>query len=145
MTTPRYLRFAQALALCSGLATVPACPSSTTLGTDSGPSGTDAPALADAPSALDAPSDLDAPATPTDAPSGSDVMATDDAPATADDAPALADAGDVDGGDICATCQCFGPLPVDAGEGGLPDCFTVEGAGICCAVIGPLSPPNLPA
>ena len=145
MATPRYLRFAQALALCSGLATVPACTGTTTMTTDTGPVGTDAPAVADAPSGVDAPSGTDAPATPTDAPSGSDVMATDDAPVITDDTGMLADAGDVDGGDICATCMCVGPLPFDAGEGALPDCWTVPGAEICCAVIGPLSPPNLPA
>lgn len=141
--TPRYLRFAQALALCSGLATVPACPSSTTLTVDSGPAGTDAPAPADdAPSTgTDAPVAMDAPSPGADAPSTGT-----DAPAPAEDAPvAVADAGELDGGDVCATCECTGLIPVDAGEGGLPDCWTVPGAEICCAVIGPLSPPNLPA
>ena len=137
MTTPRYLRFAQALALCSGLATVPACPSSTTMTTDSGPAGTDAPTLADVPTGIDAPITMG-----DDASTGTDAPGTTSDAATAD-APALADAGD--GGNICETCMCVGPLPFDGGPGAPPDCWTVPGAEICCAVIGPLSPPNLPA
>lgn len=135
MTTPRYLRFAQALALCSGLATVPACPSSTMMGTDSGPPGTDAPAVE-----MDAPSGEDAPIAMTDAPSTGD-----DAPSTGDDAPSVLPDAPVavgDAGDLCPTCQCF--AVDDAGPDGLPNCDTV-GLASCCFAVGPLSPPDLPA
>jgi hypothetical protein len=143
MTSPRYLRFAQALALCTGLATVPACPASTTLTTDSGPPPMDTPA-----SGTDAPTPgTDAPIVMADVPTGTDAPTTPtDAPSTGTDAPiVLADAPIVipDGGSICDTCYCELGIPVDGG--GQPNCWDVEGAGICCAVIGPLSPPDLPA
>lgn len=154
MTSPRYLRFAQALALCTGLATVPACPGPS--GTpDSGAAPMDAPATGtDAPSTgTDAPSTgTDAPVAMTDAPStGTDApVAATDAPSTGTDAPIVStDApiqlADAPGVDICTLCRCEGPLPSDAGPDPLPDCWSVEGAGICCAVIGPLSPPDLAA
>lgn len=119
--TPRYLRFARALALCSSLAALPGCPSSS--GSDAGgtdtPSTSDTPALADAPSTEDAPSSEDAPST--------------------EDAPALADAPVEDAGD-CSTCDC-GFSGIDAG---LPLCDSV-GLILCCAAVGPLAPPELPA
>lgn len=134
MTTPRYLRFARALALCSSLAALPACPS-TTSGTDAGdepdvPStGTDAP-VTDAPIATDTPEGTDAP------------IATDGG--TDEDASELADAGEVqDAGDACSTCVCFGPGGDDA-DAGRPGCETV-GLDSCCFAVGPLSPPELPA
>jgi hypothetical protein len=133
MTTPRYLRFARALALCSSLATLPACPSAMT-GTDAGDepdvpsSGTDAPVATDTPVATDAPEGEDAPAM-TDGGGEADVGE-------------LADAGEPqDAGDACSTCACFGLGEVDAG---LPGCETV-GLDSCCFAVGPLAPPDLPA
>ncbi|MDQ3034364.1 MAG: hypothetical protein M3Y87_18295 [Myxococcota bacterium] len=118
--TPHYVRVARALALVTGLAGLPACAVSTTLGTDSGPGEADSgPMLAD---------------------SGSDT----DSGATGDDAGTVADAGSQpDAGTVhtCATCTCtFG---VDAGP-----VVSCEGVGLettCCAAIGPLFPPDLPA
>ncbi len=129
MPAPRYLRFAQSLALCSSLAMLPACPSSTT-GVDAG----------EGPSGLDAPAAPDSPIAEGDAP----VMVTDtgvptDTPADDEDAP-IADAGVTDSGLTCSDCDCF-DLGADAGR---PDCFAV-GLSDCCIAVGPLSPPDLPA
>lgn len=48
--------------------------------------------------------------------------------------------------DLCATCVCVGGFyPEDAAgaDAGGPDCYTIPGAEICCAAIGPLFPPDL--
>ena len=49
-----------------------------------------------------------------------------------------ADAG-VDAGFTCASCSCAPPL-----DGGQAECSAV-GHFECCAAVGPLNPPNLPA
>lgn len=46
--------------------------------------------------------------------------------------------------EVCSTCRCE-MIPTDAAADERPLCATVEGAGACCAVIGPLAPPDLPA
>jgi len=132
MPAPRYLRFAQSLALCSSLAMLPACPSSMT-GSDAGDDG-------DTSSGTDAPS-LDAPIAELDTPTmmGADTGAT-DAPADDEDAP-IADAGMTDAGLDCADCDCFDIGGEDAGR---PSCFEI-GLESCCIAVGPLSPPDLPA
>ena len=143
MPVPHYLRFARALALCSSLAVVPGCPSSSeapAAGDEDDAPGTDAPSSVDAPALVDAPSLTDAPST-TDAPSMTDAALADAALADA----ALYDAGSddaavamEDGGD-CTACECF--LATDAG---LPSCEAV-GLISCCVAVGPLAPPDLPA
>ena len=138
MPTPRYLRFARALALCSGLASLPGCPGTETA-TDAGgaldaPSPPDAPVLADAPVENDAPVAVDAPTS--DAPAPGEDAGAEDAPLVAD-APVENDAGS---GDPCTGCDCgFG-----VGDAGVPAC-TDLGLSFCCPVVGPLAPPDLPA
>lgn len=49
---------------------------------------------------------------------------------------AMPDTGPPDTGDRCDQCSCYGSSP-------LPDCYTLDYYE-CCAVIGPLAPPDLP-
>lgn len=124
-STPHYLRVARALALVTGLAGLPACWASHEADRvrprmDSGTTPT-----ADA-----GPSGRDA------GPRGRD------AGPPGMDAGMMSDAGPADAGDVCATCFCPFIGPQDAG--GQPTCESV-GAVNCCAVIGPLFPPNVPA
>lgn len=142
-TTPHYLRVARALALVSGLAGLPACGSATTPGTedsgatheDSGASGGDSGMVAsDSGPATDDAGGIDAGG-------ADDASVGDDAGSPADDA-AVADAGHAgDAGDPCLSCVCAGPVVADAG----PDTCESLGHFECCAVIGPLFPPDLPA
>ena len=119
MTTPHYVRFARSLALLGGLGAM-GCPESTTATDAAMPPSPDAFSAGDAFSAEDAPVAL------------ADAF-------SADDAPQLSDAGNV-----CDRCVCTGFAPDDAGsDAGMPDCFTVPGAEVCCAAIGPLMPPDL--
>lgn len=101
--TPRYLRFAQALALVSGLA-APGCALDHTRGDDTGP-------LPDG---------------------GTDAFVADAGSDTGVDAPYI---------DPCSRCECvFGgdmpPPPGSCEAAGTPE---------CCYLVGPLSPPDLPA
>lgn len=146
---PHYVRFARSLALLGGLGAA---------GTGCG--STNTPDDAFSASSPDATS-LDAFASTTDdafvsTTDDAFVSTTDDAyvsttdayVASTDDAyVAPNDAGPVepDAFDLCATCTCTGGLArFDAGaDAGLPACETTPGAGICCAAIGPLSPPDL--
>ncbi len=132
MTTPHYVRFARSLALLGGLGAM-GCPESTTATDAAMPPSPDAFSAGDAFSAEDAPVAL------------ADAFSAEDAPValadafSADDAPQLSDAGNV-----CDRCVCTGFAPDDAGsDAGMPDCFTVPGAEVCCAAIGPLMPPDL--
>ncbi len=50
----------------------------------------------------------------------------------------VVDAGPPDTGDRCDQCDCY------TSNGPLPNCSTV-GYWECCAVVGPLAPPDLPA
>ena len=144
-STPHYLRVARALALVSGLAGLPACAMSSTIGTDSGPqpdaSETDPDSggpIADAGDpVLDAgyPPIYDAGHPVYDA--GHPVY---DAGHPVDDAGPLADGGWID---PCATCECGGWAPVDSGTTA-ESCESI-GHAECCAVIGPLFPPDLAA
>ena len=115
MTTPHYVRFARSLALLGGLGAM-GCPESTTATDAAMPPSPDAFSAGDAFSAEDAPVAL------------ADAFSAEDAPValadafSADDAPQLSDAGS---------------------DAGMPDCFTVPGAEVCCAAIGPLMPPDL--
>lgn len=69
-----------------------------------------------------------------------DAASAPDAFASIDDAGPVPD----DAFDICATCLCTGFTPDDAGiDAGVPSCETLAGAAVCCAAIGPLSPPDL--
>lgn len=131
MPAPRYLRFAQSLALCSSLAMLPGCPSSTE-GVDGG--GSDTPSGLDAPMSDTLIAETDAPVMMT-----TDTGVPSDTPPDDEDAP-LADAGVTDAGLECADCDCFG-IAADAGR---PDCYSV-GLSDCCIAVGPLSPPDLPA
>jgi hypothetical protein len=100
-TDPRYLRFARALALVSGLAPGCALSHERPGGTDGGPrdAGSDAGILADAP---------DAP--PVDVP-------------------------------VCTTCECDYSWSMPPAPGSCQALMHWE----CCAVVGPLAPPDLPA
>jgi hypothetical protein len=128
MAQPHFVRFAQALALVTGLAGVTTgCSGTTTAGTDSGNgaidsgNGTDAAMIADAAGGTDAGGETDA---------GTAVDA-----ASADDSGNVADAGAFD----CSTCDC-GFL---AGDSGVPLC-TGDAIITCgCAAVGPLAPPDL--
>ncbi|MBN8611668.1 MAG: hypothetical protein J0L92_13830 [Deltaproteobacteria bacterium] len=150
MTTPHYLRFARSLALLGG-ASLAACGGTTNTPDDAfTPPSADA-FVADAPTlAIDAPGALidagsDAPTSSTDdayVTPGEDayVASTDDAYVAPNDAGPVAD----DAFDVCATCMCAGFLAEDAGtDAGLPACETTPGGFVCCAVIGPLYPPDL--
>ncbi len=123
MDTPHYVRFARSLALLGGLgATAAGC-----YGTSGAPDAAVGP-MQDAYSADDAPL------------ARVDAYSAVDAPIAASDAPATDDAN------LCATCVCVGGFyPEDAAgaDAGGPDCYTIPGAEICCAAIGPLFPPDL--
>lgn len=131
--TPHYLRFARSLALVGvGGSLVVACG-----GTTNTPDDAFTPPSPDA-----FVSSVDAFVSPSD-----DAFAGADAP-VATDAPILmaVDTGAVpdDAFDMCAACVCIGPGGGGGGDdAGRPDCNTVPGSEICCAAIGPLSPPDL--
>ena len=138
LSTPHYVRFARSLALLGGLGAM-GCPESTTP-----PDAAMPPS--DAFGAQDAFSAEDAPVVLVDASSAEDARGSTDAAFvrpdafSAEDAPQLSDAGNV-----CDRCVCsgFGPAEDAGADAGAPDCFTVPGAEICCAAIGPLMPPDL--
>jgi hypothetical protein len=116
MQTPHYLRVARALALVSGLAGAAGCYASHETGDTSLPDAS----LADA--------------------GRRDAGRRDAGPRDA----GPRDAGPRDGGDPCTTCGCYSVFGNDGGPGGPPECFEV-GLDFCCPVVGPLSPPDLPA
>jgi hypothetical protein len=143
MTIPHYLRFARSLALVGGASLV-GCGGTTNTPDDA--------FTAPSPDAFFSTDTEGPPDTGTDAPS----VSSDDAHvppgvdayvASADDAyVAPDDAGPVepDAFDVCTTCMCSGFTPFDAGtDAGLPACETTPGGFVCCAAIGPLSPPDL--
>ncbi len=116
---PHFVRFAQALALVTGLA---GCSATTTGTGDAGGTGGDAASGDDAAMVADAGG------------GGDDAGGLGDDAGAADDAD-VADAGGFD----CTTCDC-GFTGLDAG---LPVC-PVEAQVVCgCVAIGPLAPPDL--
>lgn len=134
MDTPHYVRFARSLALLGGLgATAVGC-----YGTSGAP---DAAASIDADNWNEAAVPTQDAYSADDAPLARvDAYSAVDAPIAASDAPATDDAN------LCATCVCVGGFyPEDAAgaDAGGPDCYTIPGAEICCAAIGPLFPPDL--
>jgi hypothetical protein len=139
-STPHYLRVARALALVSSLAGVPACSSSTTPPGDGGSSTPDAFAGADSGGAEDAGHAHDSGPAPTDSgPEPADSGSSDGGVLVADGGPIENDAGEAT---PCDSCVCEVGLPIDGG--GAPTCESI-GRFECCAVIGPLFPPDLAA
>lgn len=129
MNQPHFVRFAQALALVTGLAGASAgCGGGTTSGTDSGSGGNDsggggndAAMVADGGEATDA------------ATTGDTGTATDAGEAT--DSGQMADAASFD----CSTCDCG----LTATDAGLPLCMGDAIITCGCAAVGPLAPPDL--
>jgi hypothetical protein len=126
--TPHYLRFVRSLALVGvGGSLVAACGGTTNTPDDAFTSPSP-DAFVSSDDAFVSPSD--------------DAFVAADSPiVVADDTGAVPS----DAYDMCAACICIGP---GGGGGGLedagpPDCNTVPGSEICCAAIGPLSPPDL--
>ena len=135
-STPHYLRVARALARVTGLAGISACGSPGPGGSDSGTTGTDSgTAMVDSgPGGSDSgPGDSDS------GPGGSDSGTTmADSGTTASDGGAPVDAMAF----TCATCACTFGVPEDAGQVSCSDVgLEIE----CCAAIGPLFPPDMPA
>lgn len=128
MTTPHYLRFARSLALVGTVGS---------LGVGCG-------------SATNTPDDAFTPPSPDAFTASNDahVSVTDDAYSADDAFVAVGTDAAVpeDAYDMCAACTCFGAGGgggSDDDAGARPDCNTVPGSEICCAAIGPLSPPDL--
>lgn len=150
MTIPHYLRFARSLALVGGASLLGGASLVGCGGTTNTPDDAFTPPSPDAFVAADAPgpssdTGTDAPSVSSDdayVPPGVDAYV-----ASADDAyVAPNDGGPVepDAFDVCTTCMCAGFAPFDAGtDAGLPACETTPGGFVCCAAIGPLSPPDL--
>lgn len=150
MTIPHYLRFARSLALVGGASLLGGASLVGCGGTTNTPDDAFTPPSPDAFVAADAPgpssdTGTDAPSVSSDdayVPPGVDAYV-----ASADDAyVAPNDGGPVepDAFDVCTTCMCVGFAPFDAGtDAGLPACETTPGGFVCCAAIGPLSPPDL--
>ncbi len=127
--TPHYLRFARSLALVHGAlvggSLVVGC------GTTNTPADAFTPPSPDAFVSSD-----DAFVSPSD----DAFVATDSPIVMADDTGTVPN----DAYDMCAACICIGPGGGGGGDdAGPPDCNTVPGSEICCAAIGPLSPPDL--
>jgi hypothetical protein len=112
---PHFVRFAQALALVTGLAGCAATHSGdgdSGRGGDAGGGGDDAAMIADAASATDG--------------------------GTRADVGTSTDAGELVDADFCGSCDCgFGTV-----DSGRPTCDSI-GHFECCAVVGPLAPPDL--
>lgn len=118
LSPPHYLRFVRALALVSGLAAT-SC-SATVVSPDAHPDGMDTQDIASADGM--SPDTIDT----------QDVASTDGMPP--------------DTINPCSQCVCPMDRP-DAGsvDAGLPNCFDHSFTQHCCAAIGPLPPPDLPA